>query len=537
VEKRASHTSQARCDLKILPFELWRDIFTFAVGDFCERAALLRGGWTLYWRASQNLILSLISVSHFFQDIATGLLYEQVTIHDAGQLIRIAMVLEEDSKRSGGRLGALVRRVRFDYWQPPGWAELFQRELAVLVLHCPNLDMFDYGAGYLQTLSGADEPLSYFHIPFETTANATGVRHIGYVREGKGQELYPPPGLFLSCSNLTSLELSLVFNHSTSLFDKELHKRMFGNVVLPCLLSLRLDVHHTWLAPTLHSWSLPTLTHLTLIIPRPMSPSPLPSQTESDTNTHIASFPSPFVKFVAVNGRKVIYLHLQFEPIYGSRKQLTPEDSVVICQDFINACPVLNHLVLPCARLKIHWTIIDRLLSHSVHYIDTWLRRRDMIREDLLDEAEKIENNTGLPALRRVRALDEGLQGLVDLPLLVPPSILDVSRDAETGHHLLDLQLYETRAALYEPTAAGIITGTSQGLIMEVSKTGDWASDGDEFEPESDTSEPWHSSSESETDSDEEDDSTQVLASMELLSERPACQMSREEALAMFHNF
>ncbi|PIL31597.1 hypothetical protein GSI_06299 [Ganoderma sinense ZZ0214-1] len=165
-------------------------------------------------------------------------------------------------------------------------------------------------------------------------------------------------------------------------------------------------------------WELPVLTSFTMV--------------------YCEALPETLLK---QHGRNLTYLH-----IFPKKKDRVYDYSWVACSvdslDVLSEwCPVLDHFVFPSTRPNYHAdTILSRIRSSSLRYLDIWchdcLATRELVEVEA-DDAVELGHLPSLVRLRRLRKVPR-----IDLPLICHPSL--VTGDDFRLYHLPGLFVVQT---------------------------------------------------------------------------------------------
>ncbi|KAJ7680925.1 hypothetical protein DFH06DRAFT_432090 [Mycena polygramma] len=302
---------------------------------------------------------ALLSVCKSWHGVGTELLYEAVTLRRITHLPVFVRALEG---RAG--LGSLVKHLDVDCFVPRGYSKLHEHESKRILDLCPNLSHVGFSPVF--GITGIPPILPAMSSSITSLAFSSSIPYSAIL-----------PALVHLCGSLTSLAFTIPSaedDHPTLTFDK--------------LEDLRLTLE-LYSVVSGSNWRAPALRRLWL-------------SREHGTNTEVDP---------TVEQRRTEELLSTYGPTIRFLR-LTAHH--FLSQDFLNRCPVLEHLVLHQAP--------DSITHPTLRFIDVFVS---------CDAIGLPSPTNKLPSLRRYRHLDSATTLLRHIPLT--PDARAMGKNEEVG--------------------------------------------------------------------------------------------------------
>lgn len=348
-----------------------------------------------FYSVSRNVSLALVC-KRWYQ-IASELLYEQVALHEIGQLCLLARTLE-----CNGSLGVLIKRIHIHFAIPRAHQPLIDEELRTVVDRAPHLNHFALHAfslspsdfprvqvesQQLDSISNMSSQLLtavFLTIPDLTTLICGSVvRCTDMIAFLKGNKQLQSLAFHLPPMSITD----------DVLFPEETSSDIAIDLSLESLVSLRVitgfrrrmslgDIGRHWKLPSLRNFSIDEYSH------------PLENHMDYCDG------------FLRAHGKTIHYLHI---------RRLRPCSISVDVQAIISRCPNLDHISLGAT------TMPTRPFSHrNIRFVDLWSPASEAELQHLTDIRQWV-TQPSFPRLTCVRELDRGLPAGIEWPMILPP--------------------------------------------------------------------------------------------------------------------
>ena len=374
-------------------------IFQFALPPYFLLDSALYRGPESAWSQSLRLKKSLVLVCKAWWYAGVKLLYADIVLRRMGQLAALVCTLENPNND----LETVVGTIRATFFIPDAYVVLAQNTLNRLIDCCPRL----ISLAICPATEGP--PLLHAHhgFRFDRLVFPTTITHMEWTKISWGDLI----SVLESCKELESLS----FQQPHSALDG---RRAYCDVALTlphlkvfkCELPFNVRFSNTILI----RWSLPRLERATFIY--------------SNIRMLLADSESCRA-FCERHGRGLRYFQLVADtPVLIVWK---PYD----LQPLLDACPVLEHLVLSSIVLTNVMDLIRAIKHPTLAWLDVWLMLHDFkggraTMDNILNNA--LEAVPTLPNLRNIRVLDWELQFLTELPVHCHPRNFVVN--SENGH-------------------------------------------------------------------------------------------------------
>ncbi|KAJ6507296.1 hypothetical protein C8R47DRAFT_1100821 [Mycena vitilis] len=289
---------------------------------------------------------ALLSVCKSWHGVGTELLYEAVTLR---RIIQLPVFVRALESRAG--LGSLVKHLDIDSFIPRGYSKLHEHESKRILELCPNLSHV-----------GFSPPFGIPELPPILPAMSSSITSLAFSSSIPYSAILP--ALVHLCSSLTSLAFTIPSaedDHPPLTFDKLEDLR------------LTLEVYSVVLGA---NWRAPALRRLWLCREH-VTNAEVPLSVEHRRTEELLTAYGPTITFLMLS-----VFHL-------------------LCQEYLDRCPVLEHLVL-------HKPPYD--IRHSaLRFIDVF------VSCDATGSRASPTNK--FPSLRRYRHLDSATSVLQHIPL------------------------------------------------------------------------------------------------------------------------
>ncbi|EMD41436.1 hypothetical protein CERSUDRAFT_90001 [Gelatoporia subvermispora B] len=377
-----------------LPVELLQLIFAFAVPPSAYLDWSLCAQQHSPWLLTLRLKKRLIRVCKLWRLLATSMLYEEVALRRAGQILALARTIRDDAE-----IASLIRTITLECYIPLSLLKLATDDLMFILEQSRKLNAVTVTSSYL---SSSPEITSLALEKIITNA-ASRLRSFCCVIHNHSAQFTGPYQLSLnSLQNIVSLTVFTdIFRLSPGL---EFHNLEDLNIVVGAQNNLH----------PLLSWAMPRLTALGLF------------------EAH-DSPPPCFDKVLQMHGTKLRTMTFRYifisRSYNGTRKQYLA---------LTQLCPSLEHLIIDMKGSC--EVLIDQPIDLKASLrIDMWTQ----ITEDKM----QMFRDTRTAPWTNTRLLDDALYDYQQIPhLLSPESCLD---DEDHFHRLFDYVIVQTSREIY----------------------------------------------------------------------------------------
>ncbi|GLB45066.1 hypothetical protein LshimejAT787_1901440 [Lyophyllum shimeji] len=366
-----------------LPLEILQQIFLRAIPpDFLLDSSLSAGPDSPWCRAIASK-KSVILVCKEWYNAGIWLLYEHIVFRRVDQIPALLRTLETSAEN----FSEFINAVTLHAYIPEPYADSFVTYMERLIDLCPHLSRFNFTCRCALPFTARFPVLSRSITHLQVDARVLSPAELFSILDNV-------------CNNLSWLSMCIPETSASQYLPEQCH---LPN--LETLLIVARPIGNGFLSSIGKILSVPRLRRLTVKLEYYVYRPALQTIDMDD-----------FTSFCEMHGRQLQFPHVQPTFIQGMN------GFKLLLQRMVDACPVLEHLVLhpradPVTHPNVKW--IDIWSPHALDSGDSWKSLRQSI------------TRTAFPELQGVRELSSSLMFFSsDIPTVFPPYIISAPKDA-----------------------------------------------------------------------------------------------------------
>ncbi|KAK7690575.1 hypothetical protein QCA50_005673 [Cerrena zonata] len=407
------------------------------------------------WSQALRTQKALTAVCQSWRAVALMFLYQDVVLRRVGQIPALVRTLRSNKEGIEDHIKSLT----FACFVPEPWDDVVSRNIEYLIDRCSNLRALTFWGPFVDWLQTSNSNGRVFD-PLKTfkrhTNNITRLSYFDLLQSTTPVLDIVPGPLLTAFPNLTHLSLASHSSPSES-YNPATPDPSLLNLSFPYLTHLELLPKNGPIAMAffyiLHTWSLPSLTHLRMDLSLQWH-----NCTSYDHHIAFVNKFGPQLKFVNFGGNFSVHASAFEGP--------TGEGTPMPVKGFVKSCTSVSkvgHMVMALWDVdgvsNLSWILEDDFEG----WLDLWVPSKDFV---LLKEVDPfadlwtsdcattshIYTHTLSSKYNRpnIRLLDQALAHMPNLPLLYPPGSIAENDTNAYVHRVNGLRFIQTRRMIVQ---------------------------------------------------------------------------------------